>query len=64
MDRNLYELQIGDIVAHRLYPDKTGVIVEVKHIKRTGRETVYVCWFDEGPSSKKKYPQAHIVKVY
>ncbi len=63
MDRTLYTFQIGDIVAHRLYDNKKGIILETRYLNHKGREIVYVCWFDEGPASKKRYPAAHIVKV-
>ncbi len=63
MDLTLYEFQTGDIVAHRLYDNKKGIILETRYLNHKGREIVYVCWFDEGPASKKRYPAAHIVKV-
>ena len=63
MDRTLYTFQIGDIVAHRMYPDQNGVVIGVNISRRNGREWVHICRFHEGPNSEKSYPQAHIIKV-
>jgi len=62
-DRTLYEFQIGDIVAHRMNENMTGIVLETKFLNHKDREILYICWFAEGPASKKRYPAAHIVKV-
>lgn len=62
-DRTLYEFQIGDIVAHRMSENMTGIVLETKFLNHKDREILYICWFAEGPASKKRYPAAHIVKV-
>ena len=63
MDRTLYNFQIGDIVAHRMYPYLNGVVIDVKISRRNGKEWVHICWFHEGPNSEKRYRQPHIVKI-
>jgi hypothetical protein len=62
-DRTLYEFQIGDIVAHRMNENLTGIVLETKFLNHKDREILYICWFAEGPASKKRYFAAHIVKV-
>jgi hypothetical protein len=41
----------------------TGIVLETKFLNHKDREILYICWFAEGPASKKRYPAAHIVKV-